>query len=43
MAMWLDKQTTASHSLNIAINQTGKIFIVAAKTQWMFFPESEER
>lgn len=43
MAMWLDKQTTATHSLNIAINQTGKIFIAAAKMQWMFFPESKQR
>lgn len=43
MAMQLDKQTTATHSLNIAINQTGKIFIAAAKTQWMFFPESKQR
>lgn len=24
MAMWLEKQSTATHSLNIAINQTGK-------------------
>lgn len=41
-----DKRTTATHSLNIAINlrtQAGKIFLAAAKMQWIFFLESRQR
>lgn len=41
MAMWLGKQTTATHSLKIAINQTGKNIYSSCKNAMDVLPRAK--